>query len=188
VTDTFFISDTHFGHAATFEKFKRPDGTPLRPFTSVDEMNDTLIKNWNNTVGHSDLVYHCGDVVMNKKFLPLIAACNGRKRLIMGNHDAENASVYLQYFENLYGVKVLRDMILSHVPLERHSVVPRMGTNVHGHLHGFEIPDGAYMSVCVESIDYTPIHIDALRTKIKAKREQYSECDYVGKATGNGPG
>lgn len=175
---TWFISDTHLGHAATFEKFKRDDGTPLRPFTSVDEMNSTLIKNWNAVVGTSDLVYHLGDIVMNKKYLPLIAACNGTKRLIMGNHDGEHVSEYLKYFENVYGVKVLKGLILSHVPLQRNSVVPRMGTNVHGHLHGFDIPDGAYYSVCVENINYTPISLDDLKEKIKAKREQYWNLDY----------
>lgn len=178
MTQIFFISDTHFGHAATFEKFRREDGKPLRPFTSVDEMNSTMIKNWNNKVGSNDLVYHLGDIVMNKKFLPLIAQCNGRKRLIMGNHDMENAAEYLKYFENLYGVKTLNGLILSHVPLERNSVVPRMGVNVHGHLHGFDIPDGAYYSVCVENIDYTPISLDELKEKIKLKKEKNWNLNY----------
>lgn len=173
-----FISDTHFGHAATFEKFQKVDGTPLRPFTSVDEMNSTMIKNWNNTVGKDDLVYHLGDIVMNKKYLPLIGACNGRKRLIMGNHDQEHVTEYLKYFENVYGVKVLKGLILSHVPLERHSVVPRMGVNVHGHLHGFDIPDGAYYSVCVENINYTPISLEDLKERIKKKKEKYNLLEY----------
>lgn len=188
MSNVFFISDTHFGHAATFDKFKRDDGSPLRPFTSVDEMNSTIISNWNSVVNNSDLVYHCGDIVMNKKWLHCLHSCNGRKRLIMGNHDAENVKVYQEYFENVYGVKVLADMILSHVPLHRSSVIPRMGTNVHGHLHGFDIPDGAYYSVCVENINYTPIALEDLRDKIKKKREKYWNLDYVGKVTGNGPG
>ena len=42
---------------------------------------------WNKKVGTNDLVYHLGDVVMNRKHIAIIASLNGRKRLILGNHD-----------------------------------------------------------------------------------------------------
>ena len=187
MSNVFFISDTHFSHSACWAKFKKEDGTPLRPFLSDEEMNDTLIKNWNSVVGKDDLVYHLGDIVMNKKYLYHLDSLNGRKRLVMGNHDSENVDLYRQYFENVYGVKVLSGLILSHVPLHRSSVVPRMGVNVHGHLHGDDIPDGAYYNVSVENINFTPIEINDLRQKIKEKQEKYSHLDYTGKFTGNGP-
>lgn len=50
----FYISDFHFGHKNVI-KFDH------RPFESVDEMNSTLIANWNDTVGHNDNVYVLGD-------------------------------------------------------------------------------------------------------------------------------
>lgn len=41
--NTFFISDTHFGHKNIIN-FKDSDGRPLRPFNSVEEMDETLEK------------------------------------------------------------------------------------------------------------------------------------------------
>ena len=38
----FLISDTHFGHASTWEKFTLEDGSPLRPFTSTEEMDEAM--------------------------------------------------------------------------------------------------------------------------------------------------
>lgn len=184
--NVFFVSDLHFGHSNII-KFT-DNGKPIRPYSSLEEMHEALINNWNSVVrSKDDLVYVLGDVTINKKFLPMIASCNGRKKLVRGNHDNAKTDEYLKYFESIYGVKVLSDMILSHVPLHRESVVPRMGTNVHGHLHTQDIPDGAYYNVSVENIDFTPIEMDQLRVKIKEKKEKYSHLDYGGNFTGNGP-
>jgi calcineurin-like phosphoesterase family protein len=90
----FYISDTHFGHAGTWERFKNPDGTPLRPFTSTEEMDEKMIENWNSVVKEHDTVYHCGDVVIGKKHLEKIRRLNGKKKLIMGNHDIFKIPAY----------------------------------------------------------------------------------------------
>ena len=50
----YLISDTHFHHENILYTCKRP-------FSNVQEMNATLIANWNNTVGADDTVYHLGD-------------------------------------------------------------------------------------------------------------------------------
>lgn len=52
----FFTSDTHFWHENII-KFCN------RPFSSVEEMNDTIIENWNKVVGENDIVFHLGDFV-----------------------------------------------------------------------------------------------------------------------------
>ncbi|MBQ8000212.1 MAG: hydrolase, partial [Ruminococcus sp.] len=51
----FFTADTHFGHANIVEKFNRP-------FNTVEEMNETLIKNWNDRITGSDTVFIMGDM------------------------------------------------------------------------------------------------------------------------------
>ena len=78
----FFIGDTHFGHSNII----RYDG---RPFSSVDEMNEALIANWNRVVRDRDTVYHLGDVSMLRpeKTRAILDRLNGKICLIRGNHE-----------------------------------------------------------------------------------------------------
>ena len=80
---TWFISDTHFNH-------KNIIAYQNRPFASVQEMNTTMIENWNRTVSRKDEVFFLGDLSFkqNKDALrELIASLNGYKILLIGNHD-----------------------------------------------------------------------------------------------------
>ena len=79
----FFTSDLHFGH----ENVIRFDN---RPFSSVEEMDETLVRRWNAKVGVGDLVYVLGDFIWrsrNDDASGLIRSLNGSKILIKGNHD-----------------------------------------------------------------------------------------------------
>jgi len=181
----FLISDTHFGHASTWEKFTLEDGSPLRPFTSTEEMDEAMVDNWNKTVRPQDTVYHLGDVVIARRHLETVKRLNGRKILIRGNHDIyKDKDYYGAGFEQIHGVRVFVDQfILSHIPLHPDCVGERFKRNVHGHLHGNRImqkvivrpdrsagdhefymtkkeKDPRYLCVCVEQINYTPISFD----------------------------
>lgn len=78
----FFTSDTHFGHERAIELCNRP-------FRNAQEMNDTIIKNWNERVGKDDIVFHLGDFAMHpRSAIPdLVKALNGQIVLVAGNHD-----------------------------------------------------------------------------------------------------
>ena len=77
----FLVSDTHFGHAGVCH-FTRNDGvTKLRPWTDPDEMDEEMVKRWNETVRPNDKVYHLGDVVINRKALKIMSRLNGDKVL-----------------------------------------------------------------------------------------------------------
>ena len=55
----FLVSDTHFGHAGVC-RFTGKDGvTKLRPWTDPDEMDEEMVKRWNERVKPTDKVYHC---------------------------------------------------------------------------------------------------------------------------------
>ena len=56
----FFTSDTHFGHTNIIKYCKRP-------FNSLEEHDETLIKNWNNKVGENDIIFHLGDFAFGRK-------------------------------------------------------------------------------------------------------------------------
>lgn len=137
----FVISDHHLGHTNSWEKFKLADGSPLRPFTSNDEMNETMIERHNAKVKEHDTVYFLGDVVINRKHLHLVKQLNGRKILIRGNHDIFRDEDYREVgFEQIHGVRVFVDkFIMSHIPLHPDCVTGRFRVNVHGHLHANEV-------------------------------------------------
>jgi calcineurin-like phosphoesterase family protein len=198
----FVISDHHLGHTNSWEKFKLEDGSPLRPFTSTEEMNETMIERHNAKVKEQDTVYFLGDVVINKKYLELVKRMNGRKILIRGNHDIFKDEEYREVgFEQLHGVRVFVDkFILSHIPLHPDCVTERFKVNVHGHLHANQImrevngqfctyyePDPRYLCVCVEQTNFTPLHFDEVEERIQLR---WKSAGYEGpaKAWGNGSG
>lgn len=195
---TFLVSDTHFGHEKTCTMFKRADGTPLRPFKTVEEMDEEMVRRWNERVGKKDKVYHLGDVVINRKYLEILGRLNGDKVLIRGNHDIFKLEDYTKYFRDVRGYHVMNGMIFSHVPVHPESL-GRFGVNVHGHLHyqrvkkvkGFDPDTGEfiysdeidprYHCVCVEQTDYTPITLEEVSKRVVA------EGGVVGFRSGNGP-
>jgi calcineurin-like phosphoesterase family protein len=166
----FLISDTHFGHESML-KFKNSDGSPVRSFSSVEEMDEIMVENWNKVVGHSDKVYHLGDVAMSKKSLPILSRLNGKKTLIAGNHDVYDTKEYMKYFKNVRGYRVIEDsIILSHIPIHKDSL-ERYGFNIHGHLHAEVMNDPNYFCVSVEQINYTPIALEEIKF-IREKNEK----------------
>ena len=195
---TFLVSDTHFGHAGVCH-FTRNDGvTKLRPWDSADEMDEAMIKSWNDRVGPKDKVYHLGDVVINRRSLKTLARLNGDKVLIRGNHDIFPDAEYREYFRELRAYHVLNGMILSHIPVHEASL-GRFGVNIHGHTHanrvkracGVDAATGAvlysdendvrYHCVCVEQTDFAPILLEDVYKRIEA------EGGSVGFRNGNGP-
>ena len=170
----FLVSDTHFGHLGVC-RFKAPDGvTKLRPWDSPEEMDEEMVKRWNETVRPNDKVYHLGDVVINRKALKTLSRLNGDKVLIKGNHDIFRLEDYTPYFRDIRAYHVMNGCILSHIPVHE-SNLGRFGTNIHGHLHahrvmkmdyGREIVDPRYHCVCVEQTDFRPILLEDVFKRI----------------------
>jgi calcineurin-like phosphoesterase family protein len=194
----FLTSDTHFGHAGVC-RFTEADGiTKIRPWTDPDEMDEEMVKRWNDRVRPNDKVYHLGDVVINRKSLKTLHRLNGDKVLIRGNHDIFRDDEYREYFRELRAYHVMNGMILSHIPVHEASL-GRFGTNIHGHLHtnrvkracGVDARTGAvlygdendvrYHCVCVEQTNFTPILLEDVYKRIEA------EGGSIGFRNGNGP-
>jgi len=177
--DIWLISDTHFGHANIL-KFTDNDGNLIRGarFSSVEEMDETMIENWNSVVKPDDTVYHLGDVFLGNKdkFRSIWARLSGFKRLILGNHDDAKFFIKNGLVDKLQVWREFHEhgLLLTHVPMDpsgllryRHQKFGEeneiMLTNVHGHIHHNPSPTEHHRCVCVEQIDYTPIHIEDLR-------------------------
>ena len=187
----FLVSDTHFGHAGVC-RFVRNDGvTKLRPWDTAEEMDEFMVKAWNERVRPTDKVYHLGDVVINRKALGIMRRLNGDKVLIRGNHDIFKDEDYREHFRELRAYHVMNGMILSHIPIHSESL-GRFGINIHGHTHanrvmlpGFngkitDIVDVRYHCVCVEQTDFAPILFEDVVKRIEA------EGGVVGFQNGNG--
>ena len=176
--DIWVISDTHFQHANILTFVDSNTGKSVRGdrFSSVEEMDETMIENWNRVVKPGDIVYHLGDVFFGNKdtFRSLWSRLNGSKRLVLGNHD--DAKFFVQ---NGLVTKVVvwrefheHGLLLSHIPLDpsglyrkRHGdkSTQKMLLNVHGHIHQNPSPTEHHRCVCVEHIDYTPVNLEELR-------------------------
>ncbi len=181
----FLTSDTHFGHMGVC-KFMQNDGvTKLRPWDNPEEMDEEMVRRWNDTVRPNDKVYHLGDVVINRKALSTLSRLNGDKVLIKGNHDIFRLEDYTPYFRDIRSTHVMNGLILTHIPVHPDQLY-RFGCNIHGHMHsnrvmmqdvvdngnghvsyrGMKI-DPRYFSVCVEQTDFRPILFEDVLKKIQ---------------------
>lgn len=142
-------ADPHFGHSKVIEYCDRP-------FKTVTEMNNTLIKNFNKVVGKNDIVFILGDLSwLNKKSTTqIVKSLNGFKYLIKGNHDRKGN----QYYRNMGFVEVydfpivIGNAILSHEPLY---LKDECYKNFHGHLHNKS--ECGNICVSVECTNYYPV-------------------------------
>ena len=143
----YYISDTHFGHESII-------GFDNRGFNSVEEMNQTIITNWNKTVTNADNVYILGDLIWSKDpddWNRLLAKLKGKKYLILGNHDEEMLKIgktnsILSLVEHnfelitnqleVYDGSVEKYIIMSHYPIlaYKKSYIPKY-MMFHGHTH-----------------------------------------------------
>ena len=152
----FFISDTHFGHQGVCE-FLREDGSKLRHWNTAAEMDEELVKNWNEVVRPCDKVYHLGDVAMSHQSLKILERLNGKKVLIKGNHDIYKLKDYTPYFKDIRAYHVMDKIIYSHIPVHPDSK-GRFRANVHGHLHARRVmrEELAITSAAENDVEYNP--------------------------------
>jgi len=182
--NTFFTSDTHFSHANIIRYSKRP-------FESVEEMDATLIENWNARVKPSDTVYHLGDFAFASaaRIWELLKQLNGQKLLLRGNHDKELDKAMAQHVGDAgkviwYGdykeLKVgSQHVVLSHYPFERWNRSHFGAWHLHGHEHGMleDRHDLLRMDVGVDVVgkwlaphfEYAPISYDEIAVVMAGK-------------------
>jgi calcineurin-like phosphoesterase family protein len=176
-------SDTHFNHEKILTFRDDTTRSLIRQFSSVEEMNETMIENWNKVVKPGDKVYHLGDVFFGSKdsFSEIWKRLNGSKRLIVGNHDDVPFLSSGGYFKkvSMWRVFAEHNVILSHVPLHYESLfrskdveIPMV--NIHGHIHQNKSPNGPYINACVEVNNYTPVNLEEIAEVAKNIRASIS--------------
>lgn len=172
MANIFLVSDTHFGHNGVCH-FLRADGvTKLRPWDTPEEMDEAMIKAWNETVRPTDKVYHLGDVVINRKALHTLHRLNGDKVLIKGNHDIFRLEEYTPFFRDIRAYHIMNNVVFSHIPIHPDSK-GRFSGNIHGHLHSNKMDDSWYLCVCVEQTDFKPIALEDAFKRLKEQNNVY---------------
>lgn len=169
----FIVADTHFGHENIIQY-------ESRPFRDVREMDERLIELWNSTVGKDDLVYVLGDFTLSRKkdiIKNLVDSLNGRKILVMGNHDTRKPKDYIECgFEvaTRKPMMVEPGIILMHEPFEDPFLIAKNYIYFFGHVHKNKTLMDDYpncMCVSIERIDYRPIDLDKCIRAIRMKKK-----------------
>lgn len=169
----FFTADSHYGHGRIIEYC-------ARPFKYTDEMNKTLIDNWNSVVKKNDIIYHLGDFGMGSPdyLNSIFKELAGNKYLIIGSHDKTPVlhlpwiclpkSVTLVKIDwGFFGLPEGPDIFLSHYP---HRSWPKSfhgSWHLFGHTHGRLTPWGKSFDVGVDCNNFTPVSLNQVREKMK---------------------
>lgn len=170
------ISDTHFFHKNIIKYCSRP-------FKDVEEMNKTIINNWNKTVKPYDTVYMLGDFALTAADFALTAAekiieignkLEGRKTLLIGNHDRASMKTYYEAgfeFISKHPILINEFFVLSHYP----QYVQSNGVyiNIFGHIHDnpmYNTVSTRSFCASVERINYTPINLEEIITAIEEEQ------------------
>jgi calcineurin-like phosphoesterase family protein len=163
------ISDLHLGHTNILG-FTNPDSSLLRPgFANIDEHDTFVIDYINKIVKPEDRLIIVGDAVMNKRNMFMMHRINGKKTLVMGNHDPTDPEYLTPYFEKISGALQLDQFIVTHIPVHPNQLEYRFKGNIHGHLHGHPVlekfgkADTRYFNVSVESLKYIPISLEEIK-------------------------
>lgn len=178
----FFTSDLHFNHDREF--IYGPRG-----FKSVEEMNETLIKNWNETVTNEDDIYVLGDFFLGNdtEFVEkTLSRLNGLIHLVVGNHDTPrklelySGAEYISEIADALRIKYKkREFFLCHYPVLTASLEQdpdRAVINLFGHTHSKDkfYEDRPYMyNVAVDANDNKPVEIEEILT---AFNDKVKEC------------
>lgn len=188
MTNVFFTADTHFGHANII-KFC------ARPFSSVEEMDEALIENWNAKVKECDTVFVVGDMFYRcENVAEILRRLRGKKHLILGNHDHSwtNQVNLADYF---IGVDRILDIMdgkrgytLCHYPMMQWPQ-ERCGYMIHGHIHNDVALDfwpllrvrERVLNAGVDVNGYAPVSFDELlANNVRYKTEHIEYRNAVG--------
>lgn len=186
-----FTSDTHFSHENIIKYCNRP-------FESIEEHDEELIKRWNERVEKEDIVFHLGDFGFgDSKYLKyVLKQLNGRIYLVIGNHDWRHvvkdcASCFEDVSQQINMKVGKQHIILNHFPMLCFSGAWR-GLNaswqLFGHVHTSPYADSGLdhdrlrhlfttqYDVGVDNNDFTPVSYDEVKQIIENQQMSLGMC------------
>ena len=162
MSNIWFTSDTHFDHANIIKYCNRP-------FSHKDEMNETMVQNWNSVVGHNDTIYHIGDFSFSKDPGKFFHRLNGKKILIKGNHDKQiTTRLFLGLVYDYYELKIDgKFIVLCHYAFKVFNKSHHGALNLFGHSHGTLSENTQQIDVGVDRWNFTPVNLEQIEERMK---------------------
>lgn len=140
----YYISDLHFHHKGVNYRMDK------RGFPTVEDMNEYMIKAWNDRVRKNDEVVILGDLSLGTATptTEIVKRLQGKKYLIIGNHDKflQDRDFDRTLFQDVCYYREMNDdgrkVILSHYPIFCYNGQFRKDSEgnakvymLHGHVH-----------------------------------------------------
>ena len=134
----YFTSDLHLGHENVLKWRK--------VFSSIEEMDNILISNWNHRVHANDFVIIIGDLIFrnNNSAKEYLSSLKGKKILVKGNHDTEwikefSDNQIAEYFEGIYDIYSMKrngvKLRFCHYPMIAWESSRHESILICGHIH-----------------------------------------------------
>jgi calcineurin-like phosphoesterase family protein len=173
----YLTSDLHFGHQRNF--LYKPRG-----FSSIEEHDAAIIKNWNKIITPDDEVFVLGDLVMNdaESGIEKLAQLNGKLNIVFGNHDTARKIGFYEELPNVTSVgwsTLIKSgkwsFYLCHFPTmvdnfeERHKFYC-----LHGHTHDknkFQFIKNCCYNVALDAHDNKPVSIEQIKADLREIRQ-----------------
>jgi calcineurin-like phosphoesterase family protein len=163
--NTFFTSDTHFGHNNVIKHSNRP-------FSSTEEMDEQLISNWNSIVNRRDIVWHLGDFTLAGEEIAkrYRSRLNGFIHLIWGNHDRNAVRKMAGWKSSQYAADINingKAITLCHYGFRVWNKSHYGSYMFYGHSHGNLPPNNQSLDVGVDSWNYCPASLESIENRLQ---------------------
>lgn len=179
-----FWSDPHFNHRNIIEFCDRP-------FKDLDEMNEYLIQQYNKYVKPNQTCLWGGDCFFQKSTKPpkqIMDRLNGKKLLILGNHDDKPEKMVEYGFDYVFSTVTLEilktKVLIAHYPyanddtrfdtryLDRRPQREKGQILIHGHTHSKLKKGKQSIHIGVDAWDYTPASMDEIMDIVKELKDE----------------
>lgn len=178
--NSFFTSDTHFGHANIIKYSSRP-------FASAKEMDDTIIHNWNAVVAPGDTVYHLGDfAVGGPEADEYLRRLNGNIKFCWGNHDNRlnrAKSRPIDVADIRYISVERQEIVLCHYAMKVWDKSHKGAWHLYGHSHGTLPDDPNSLSLDIGMDCHNMFPLNFYQVKALMAKKTYKSVDHHGSHT-----
>jgi len=163
-----FISDEHFGHERIIKYCNRP-------FNSIGEMDNEIIKRFNSKVSKDDVTVHAGDFCwcnnQRDAHRLYISKLNGTHIFLTGSHDHwlpnSNKIVWKKKFNE-------QSIIVCHYAMRVWESSHYNSWQLYGHSHGRLPPEGKQWDIGVDNNNFYPLSLDEIKQIMSTRPDNFN--------------